>query len=219
MGIRLKFNLVLLVVAAIGVGLFALISGPFLTDQAREEVLVRSRIMMAGATGIRKYTAEEIAPLLYVRKNEKFHVQAVAAYAASKNFAVLRSQFPDYNYREAALNPTNLEDRATDSEADIINDFRANPTKTELLSERETHAGRVLYLSRPLLSSLPVGANPLVSHHRHPADVDNFRPRHDAARPCSNVREPQFLVARYCSCVDRRHAKVNAAHVVFAKGK
>jgi HAMP domain-containing protein len=153
MGIRLKFNLVLLAVAAVGVGLFALISGPFLSEQAREEVMVRSRIMMASAAGIRKYTAEEIAPLLNARKDEKFHVQAVAAYAAIKNFAVLRSQFPDYNYREAALNPTNLADRATESEADIINDFRANPTKTELLSERETYAGRVLYLSRPLIAT------------------------------------------------------------------
>jgi HAMP domain-containing protein len=160
LGIRLKFNLVLLAVAAIGVGLFALIYGPFLTEQARQEVLVRSRIMMASATGIREYTAEEIAPLLNARKDETFHAQAVASYAAIKNFSVLRAQFPDYNYREAALNPTNLANRATESESDIIRDFRANPTKTELLSERDTHAGRILYLSRPLVAT----QNCLVCH-------------------------------------------------------
>ena len=152
MGIRTKFNLVLLAVAAIGVGLFALISGPFLTEQAREEVFVRSRIMMESAAGMRKYTSEEIAPLLIDKKDEKFHPQTVSSYAAIKNFSVLRTQFPDYNYREAALNPTNLTDRATDSEVDIINDFRANPTKTELRTERETHAGRILYLSRPIVA-------------------------------------------------------------------
>ena len=41
-------------------------------------------------------------------------------------------------YREAALNPTNPQDRATDWEADIINDFRAHPEKKEISSERAT---------------------------------------------------------------------------------
>jgi HAMP domain-containing protein len=151
MGIRLKFNLVLLAVAAVGVGLFALISGPSLAEQAREEVVVRSRIMMASATGMRKYTVEEIAPLLKARQDDKFHPQSLPFYAAVKNFAVLRTQFPDYNYREAALNPTNPASRATEAETDIINDFRANPAKTELLTERETVSGRLLYLARPLV--------------------------------------------------------------------
>lgn len=153
MRIRLKFNLVLLAVAAIGVGLYALISGPFLAEQARDDVLVQSRIMMASAAGIRKYTAEEIAPLLYTRKGEKFHVQSVAAYAAGKNFSVLRAQFPNYNYREAALNPTNPANRATDYEVDIINDFKAHFGKAELVFEHATSKGRVLYLSRLLVAT------------------------------------------------------------------
>jgi HAMP domain-containing protein len=36
-------------------------------------------------------------------------------------------------------------------EADIINDFRNNPSKTELVTERDTHGGRVLNLSHPLV--------------------------------------------------------------------
>lgn len=160
MGIRTKFNLVLLAVAAVGVGLFALVSGPFMKDQARDEVLVRSRIMMESAAGMRKYTAEEITPIILQGKSPTFHPQTVSSYAAIKNFAVLRSSFPDYNYREAALNPTNPMDRATESEADIIKDFRANPAKTELVTERDTHIGRVLYLSRPIVAE----KNCLVCH-------------------------------------------------------
>ena len=102
MGLRFKLNLVLLLVAVIGVALFALISGPFLNALAREDVLVRSRIMMESAVLIRKYTSEEIAPLLNTRSDTKFHVQAVSAYAATKNLSGLREQFPEYNYREAA---------------------------------------------------------------------------------------------------------------------
>jgi methyl-accepting chemotaxis protein len=160
MGIRTKFNLVLLLVAAVGVGLFALISGPFMNEQAREDVLVRSRIMMDSAAGMRKYTAEEITPIILQGKSEAFHPQTVSSYAAIKNFSVLRANFPDYNYREAALNPTNPTDRATESEADIIKDFRANPTKPELITERDTHTGRILYLSRPIVAE----KNCLVCH-------------------------------------------------------
>ncbi len=151
MGLRLKLNLVLLVVAVFGVALFALISGPFLDDLAREEVLTRSRIMMESAAQIRDYTSEEIAPLLNTRSDTKFHVQAVSAYAATKNLSGLRTRFPEYSYREAALNPTNLENRATESEVDIINDFRANPKKKEMITERQTHNGRFLYLSQPIV--------------------------------------------------------------------
>ncbi len=153
MGIRLKFNLVLVGLAVVGLGLFALIYWPFLREQARAEVVVRARIMIESAAGTRKYTAEEVAPIIVSKKDDDFHPQAVSAYAASKNFQILHEQFPDYSYREAALNPTNPRNRATESEADIINDFRANPSKQELLTERDTLSGRILYLSRPLFAT------------------------------------------------------------------
>ncbi len=160
MGIRLKLNLVLLFVAAVGVALYALISGPFLSELAREEVLVRARIMIESAAGIRKYTSEEIAPLLYSRVDDKFYVQTVASYAALKNLSELHKEFPEYSYREAALNPMNLANRATESEADIIREFRNSPDKKELLTERQTHNGLVMYLSRPLVAT----QNCLVCH-------------------------------------------------------
>lgn len=150
MGLRTKFNLVLLLVALVGIGLFALAATPILDGLAREEVLQSSRIMMESASGARKYTSEQIAPLLAKDMRQTFHPQAVSAYAAKKNFDVLRTKFNDYSYREAALNPTNLEDRATDWEADIINDFRDHPQKTETVLLRQTANGPTLNLARPL---------------------------------------------------------------------
>ncbi len=152
MGIRAKFNLLLLFVAIVGVGLFAVASTPFLRAIAREEVVQSSRIMMESAAGARKYTSEQIAPLLAADMQQNFHAQAVSAYAAKKNFDVLHSKFPDYSYREAALNPTNPEDRATDWEADIINDFRSHPEKPEIVTERATPVGPVLDMARPLVA-------------------------------------------------------------------
>jgi protein-histidine pros-kinase len=153
---RLKVNLILLVVAAIVIELFAVLSTPFLESVARTEVLQKARIMMEAAAGIRTYTSNEIAPLLNAKRDgDEFHPQTVPAYAASKNFALLASKFTDYAYREAALNPVNLSNRAVDWEAEIIDDFRRSPHKRESITERETRNGRVLNLSHPIVSSEP----------------------------------------------------------------
>ncbi len=65
---------------------------------------------------------------------------------------MLHAKFSDYSYREAALNPTNPEDRANDWEADIINDFRDHPQKTEIVMQRGTAMGPTLNLARPLVA-------------------------------------------------------------------
>jgi protein-histidine pros-kinase len=150
MGLRLKFNLMLLAVALAGIVLFELATTPILENLATDEVLQTSRIMMESALGARKYTSEQIAPLLEPQMQTTFRPQAVSAYAAKKNFDVLRATYNDYVYREAALNPTNLDDRATDWEADVINDFRAHPAKQEIVLRRETPTGPTLNLARPL---------------------------------------------------------------------
>jgi HAMP domain-containing protein len=152
-GLRTKFNLMLLLIALAGVAAFAAASTPVLDGLARDEVLQTSRVMMASAAGARKYTAQEITPLLASHMAQTFHPQAVSAYAAKKTFAVVRARFQDYSYREAALNPTNPEDRASDWEADIINDFRDHPGKTEVAVQRQTADGPALTLAHPLVNA------------------------------------------------------------------
>jgi len=151
-GLRAKFNLAMLAIAIVGVGLFALAAEPLVNAVAREEVLQSSRIMMESAAGARKYTSEQIAPILKPQIGEHFYPQSVSAYAAKRNFDVIHEKFPDYMYREAALNPTNPQDRATDWEADIINDFRAHPGKDEDSFVRTTATGPMLELARPLVN-------------------------------------------------------------------
>jgi HAMP domain-containing protein len=150
MGLRTKFNLVFLAVAVAGIGLFALALTPILRGVAMDQAAQSSRIMMESAAGARKYTADQIAPVMMKDMGETFRPQVVSAYAAKQTFAVLHTQFPDYSYREAALNPTNPEDRASDWEADIINDFRDHPNKTESVLQRNAATGPTLVLARPL---------------------------------------------------------------------
>jgi protein-histidine pros-kinase len=151
-GLRAKFNLLLLIVAAVGIAVFAIAANPLVSEIAREEVLQSSRIMMESAAGARKYTSEQIAPILRPAIGQHFYPQSVSAYAAKRNFDVIHAKFPDFSYREAALNPTNPQDRAEDWEADIINEFRSHPDKPEIFFVRSTDMGPMLELARPLVN-------------------------------------------------------------------
>jgi protein-histidine pros-kinase len=151
-GLRAKFNLMMFVVAIVGAVLFAFAANPLVDAIAREEMLQSSRIMMESAAGARKYTSEQIAPVLKPMIGTHFYPQSVSAYAAKRNFDVIHAKFPDFAYREAALNPTNPQDRATDWEADIINDFRSHPDKPEISLVRSTATGPMLELARPLVN-------------------------------------------------------------------
>lgn len=150
MGLRMKFNLVLLLAFTIGLALAAYLSDQMLKQNAREEVLQNARIMIESALGARAYTAEHVKPLLTLQMKRQFLPQTVSAYAATQQFKALRAKFPEYTYKEAVLNPTNPNDRASDWEADIIREFRNNPAHKELTVERDTPTGRMLNLARPL---------------------------------------------------------------------
>jgi protein-histidine pros-kinase len=150
MGLRMKFNLVLLLAFVIGLGLAAYLSDQLLKQNAREEVLQNARIMMESAMGARAYTVQRIQPLLTLQMKREFRPETVAAFAATQSFQALRTKFPEYTYKEAALNPTNPNDRASDWEADIIHEFRNNAERKELIVERDTPTGRMLNLARPL---------------------------------------------------------------------
>ena len=150
MGLKAKFNLVMLAALLVGLALAAALSWRIVQDTARREVLQEAAIMMAQATAIRGYTAKEIGPLLADQVKVRFLPHTVPSWAAQTNLRAMAAQFPDYTYKEAALNPTNPADRATDWESGIIAEFSRNPTLTEFTSTRDTPTGPVLSISRPI---------------------------------------------------------------------
>jgi|SRR5271166_5984910 len=150
MNLRVKFNLVVFATFAVCFLAVALLLYQVFVGYARDQVLQNARIMMTSANAIREYTASELTSLLPIEFHGKFVAETVPAYAAQKNFKHFQSVMPGYSYREPALNPTNLTDRALDWEGDIIEEFRNDPAKQELVSERDTPDGRMLNLSRPI---------------------------------------------------------------------
>jgi protein-histidine pros-kinase len=106
--------------------------------------------MMEAALAIRGYTVSQIRPHLEMQLMRVFLPQSVPAYAATETINELRKKHPDYSYKEATLNPTNPRNRATDWESDLVQTFRNNPDRKEIMGERDTPTGRSLYIARPI---------------------------------------------------------------------
>ena len=79
----------------------------------------------------------------------RFLPHSVPSWSAQTVFRQLQKDFPDYSYKEAALNPTNPADRASNWEADIINAFRRDATLSESITTRDTPTGQFLTFARP----------------------------------------------------------------------
>jgi HAMP domain-containing protein len=157
MKLLVKFNLIFLVVFGAGLALASFLVNQSLKADAKREVVDQARLMMETTLSTRNYTTKQIKPLLdpVLALSNKFIPQTVPAYSATEVFNYLHQRYPDYYYKEATLNPTNPRDRTVDWEADVVNDFRNHPDKTEFIGERDTPSGPCLFLARPLKITNP----------------------------------------------------------------
>jgi HAMP domain-containing protein len=152
-----KFNLILILLFGAGGLIISQLAYSFLIDNARNQVMQQAELMMASARAVRDYTSGDLAPLLKQTPahQERFLAETVPAFGATTTFNKLRNRYPDYSYKEATLNPTNLADRAADWETDIIQHLRDHPDAKQLSGERDTPNGRSLYLARPIAADPP----------------------------------------------------------------
>jgi HAMP domain-containing protein len=150
MGLRLKFNVYLGAILLVGLLVFSFQGHRILQQNALDEVMHTANLMIESALAMRSYTATNIKPLLEPRLELEFLPQSVSAFAATQAMAEIKKSYPEYTYKEAAINPTNLRDRAADWEADLINAFRSAPTTPFISGERGAGEARTLYVARPI---------------------------------------------------------------------
>lgn len=148
----------------IGLALAGFGAYQILRKNALESSLENARIIMEEASANRTYTAESIKPLLEQQMKVQFLPHSIPSFAAISNFKIVRQKLPEYTYREPTLNPTNVNDRAIDWEADIINGFRDDASKGESMITRDTQGGQFLVLARPL----KVGSQACLTCHSTP---------------------------------------------------
>jgi protein-histidine pros-kinase len=149
MGLRTKFNLVMISAFLIGLATATFLAREITTEEAKRQMLSEATLLMRSGTAVRSYTSKEIGPLISDQMSVRFLPHSVPSWSAQTVLKDVHKDFPDYSYREAALNPTNPADRATTWEADIINEFKRNTQMTEFVATRDTPAGQFLTFARP----------------------------------------------------------------------
>jgi protein-histidine pros-kinase len=150
MNLSAKFSLMLILVFAVTMLVAGRLGYDFLQKAARDDVLGHAQLMINSAAATRTYTEKQVAPLF--GRGSTFRPQSVPFYAATQTYAYFSADYPEYRYKEAALNPTNPQDRAEDWEADVVEYFRDNPAKTEFSGERRSVTGRALYYAHPIVA-------------------------------------------------------------------
>ena len=150
MGLRAKFNLVMLFAFLVGLAVAGPLSYYLVRSDARNDVLQEAAIMIGQANSLSNYTDREIAPLLADQIKTRFLPQTIPFWAVQTNFHALQAMFPDYSMRQPATNPTNPADRPTDWQADVIDLFRKDDKLTEFVGTRDTATGPILSISHPI---------------------------------------------------------------------
>lgn len=165
MGLRSKFNLALGIAFVIGFAGAGVLLQRLFIEGARQQVLQEARIMMTYADGVSQFTNDQIVPLAAAQNATHFITASIPFFVAQTTFKAVQARFPDFTYREPALNPTNPNDRPADWERDIIDNFRNHANLKEEVGERETPTGPSLSLARPIA----VDSSDCLSCHSTPA--------------------------------------------------
>lgn len=150
MKLRSKFNLMLLAVFTVGLGVSGYLSYTQLNENARNEVLGNAGVLMESLLAARTWAVKEVGPNLRETDEDEFLLMGVPPYVANKVMVDVRKRYPEFGYREVALNPMNPKDLPADWEARIVDRFRSDPKQREDWGIRQTSDGPILYLARPI---------------------------------------------------------------------
>lgn len=150
MSLRLKFNLLLLVVFVVGLAASSALLYQFARESAVEQIKGQIDVLRAQALAVRRYTSEEIRPLLSDASEVQFLPQTVPSFSAQNVFANFRDRRSEFYYKEAALNPTNPSDKAEDWERALIEQLRGDRSLSEIAIVRDTPQGESYTVAFPL---------------------------------------------------------------------
>ncbi len=151
MGLRLRLNTVLAACYVVGLALCAWPFYQLSRNEAIGQLQSQIDVLRAEALAARKYTSDEILPLLADKSAIQFLPQTIPSFSAQTIFQNLRNLYPQFYYKEAALNPTNPADLAKGWERDLIEKLGANPERGKEISIRSTEAGPQYTATYPLI--------------------------------------------------------------------
>ncbi|MGF1459483.1 MAG: DUF3365 domain-containing protein [Leptolyngbyaceae cyanobacterium] len=180
-----KFTLILLLIFLIGSSAGGFVLSQALQYQVENKVLAEGVMLMESMQAIRRYTDQEVRPLLerYETVGE-FWPEVVPAYSARRVFELWEETHQatedfDYQYKEAVINPTNPNDLADEFEMALVEAFRADSETANQSGYRQSaDRGLMFYSALPISirdpSCLECHSDPAIAP---PAMVQQYGPQ------------------------------------------
>jgi HAMP domain-containing protein len=148
-----KFNLLLMVIFVVGISFSGAALSSVLQQKAQDEIVSKASTLMQTANSVRNYTQDHINPLLLPRlgTEAEFIPEAIPTFSVREVFEIFRKSedYKDFFYKDAALNPTNLRDKADPFETKLVENFRSNSELKEVSGFRNFPEGKLFYIARP----------------------------------------------------------------------
>lgn len=149
--LRARFTVTLLIVYILSLPFIIIGSYCILKQNAIRETLGESNLMLAAMEGAREYTGEVLSPTVTKELPNKFVVEAMSATFVAKGIEKrIRERLPNYSFKEATLNPLNLEYKADDFEKKKIEDYRTGKLTKEWRGYKKTGRGSFYVIMRPV---------------------------------------------------------------------
>ena len=152
-----KFTLLLLIVFIGGIIISGFVLWGVLQRSAQAEITSKGVMLIETMNSVRSYTSNHIRPLLAdaLATQPEFIQETVPASAAREVFEIFRQneQQANFLYKEATLNPTNLNNKADSFEAGLVEQMRSNPDLQEISDFGTLEGQEVFFVARPLAVS------------------------------------------------------------------
>jgi methyl-accepting chemotaxis protein len=142
----------LIFISGIALGGFALSKA--LEQKAEVEMSYRGQMAMQMVNAVKNYTINDVAPRFAQIANPQTHFipETIPSLAARQVFDKLKGiwKYKDFIYKDATLNPTNLNDQADRFEAKLIERFGSDRTLKTLSGFRSQSDEQLFYSAQPL---------------------------------------------------------------------
>ncbi len=149
-----KFTLVLLLVFIGGIGISGYALSEVLIHKSEEYIADKGLVLMQTMNSVREYTNTHVSPLLApdTKNQEKFRPETIPSFSVREVFENFRKtiEYKNFLYKDAALNPTNMRDKADQFESKIIEQFRKNLGVQQISGYRSFMRQQSMYSARPI---------------------------------------------------------------------
>lgn len=154
-----QFTLLLSLIFIGGILIGSLAVSKALEQRAIGEMSYRGQMAMQMINAVQSYTTNDISPLLAEIGNSetRFIPETIPNLGAKRVLNRLKEdwKYKDFIYKDATLNPTNLDDKADLFEAKLIQKFERDRTLKILSDFRSQSGNKLFYSAQPLVVTNP----------------------------------------------------------------